>query len=142
MYRRAAVVVRDIASDPLWADYRALALEHGLRACWALPIIDEGGPVLGAFALYHREPRAPGTDEKEIVDLMVRIATVAIEHEQDRRQRQLLVQELIHRVKNTLTVVLSIASSTLRSSTDKASYQAFEDRLIALAKTLINMRPA
>src|SRR3954463_6887985 len=28
------IYVSDIASDPLWADYRHVALDHGLRACW------------------------------------------------------------------------------------------------------------
>ena len=29
------IYVSDIASDPLWADYRHLALPHGLRSCWS-----------------------------------------------------------------------------------------------------------
>ena len=33
-YLGAAVFVNDIASDPLWADYKELALACGLRACW------------------------------------------------------------------------------------------------------------
>ena len=32
-YRREPVVVTDIESDPLWAEFRGLALLHGLRAC-------------------------------------------------------------------------------------------------------------
>jgi PAS domain S-box-containing protein len=78
MYRRAPVVVRDIASDPLWVPWRALALEHGLRACWSLPIIDEAGPVLGAFALYHREPREPSPIEWRLVGHMCRLVRLAI----------------------------------------------------------------
>ena len=35
VFRRERVVVEDIASDPLWADYRALGLKHNLRACWS-----------------------------------------------------------------------------------------------------------
>ena len=31
-YRGERVVVEDVASDPLWVDYRDLAAEHGLRA--------------------------------------------------------------------------------------------------------------
>jgi GAF domain-containing protein len=36
-YRKEPVVVSDIAKDPLWADYRDLALPHGLRACGLRP---------------------------------------------------------------------------------------------------------
>ena len=46
---------------------------------------------------------------------------------------ELLVDELAHRIRNILAVVLSIASSTIRPKSDPASFKAFEDRLIALS---------
>src|SRR5229473_7708718 len=58
-YRAEQVIVSDIATDPLWADYRDLALRHGLRACWSIPIPSQDGSVLGSFAIYYREPRTP-----------------------------------------------------------------------------------
>src|SRR5258706_1951322 len=48
-YRAERVTVCDIAADPLWADYRDLALAHGLRACWSAPILSSEGRVLGTF---------------------------------------------------------------------------------------------
>src|SRR5256885_7773281 len=57
-YRREPVIVSDIATDPLWADYRDLPLAHGLRACWSTPILSSAGGVLGTFAIYWREPRS------------------------------------------------------------------------------------
>jgi len=51
------------------------------------------------------------------------------------RQQRLLIDELNHRVKNTLAIVQSIAAQTLRASTDIASAgRAFEARLVALSK--------
>jgi two-component sensor histidine kinase len=134
-FRKEPVYVSDIEHDPLWADYKALALPHGLRACWSTPIFSSTNSVLGTFALYHREQRSPSDQEKEIVGLLTRIAAIAVEHEQDRQQRQLLVSELTHRVKNLLSVVLSIAANTIRPRTEEAGYKAFEDRLVALSKT-------
>src|SRR6185369_15652241 len=58
-YRGEQVVVEDIATDPLWADYRALALPHGLRACWSSPIKSRDGRVIGTFAFYRRTPGGP-----------------------------------------------------------------------------------
>ena len=58
-YLAEQVVVTDIASDPLWTDYKDLALAHGLRACWSTPIISSEGKVLGTFAMYRREPGSP-----------------------------------------------------------------------------------
>ena len=53
-FRREAVIVEDIASDPLWDNYRDLALQHGLRACWSTPVFDSQGRLLATFALYFR----------------------------------------------------------------------------------------
>ena len=39
MYTRQAVVVTDMLTDPLWADYRDLAKISGLRSCWSTPIL-------------------------------------------------------------------------------------------------------
>ncbi|MFN4176584.1 sensor histidine kinase [Phenylobacterium sp.] len=52
------------------------------------------------------------------------------------RQQKLLLDELNHRVKNTLATVQSIASQTLRTTTDAATFrEAFEARLMALSAT-------
>ena len=53
------MIVRDIATDPLWASYRKLGEPYGLAACWSTPIIDTSGRVLGTFAMYYEEPRDP-----------------------------------------------------------------------------------
>ncbi|HEY8381118.1 MAG TPA: HWE histidine kinase domain-containing protein [Microvirga sp.] len=51
-------------------------------------------------------------------------------------QQRLLLDELNHRVKNTLATVQSIASQTLRTAADPAEFRtAFEGRLLALSKT-------
>ena len=52
------MIVADIATDPLWDDYRDLAAAAGLAACWSVPILDSDGAVLGTFAIYHRQPDA------------------------------------------------------------------------------------
>ena len=57
------VYVTEIATDPLWADYKDLALQHGLRACWSTPIFDDDRNVIGTFAIYHLAPGAPSKDE-------------------------------------------------------------------------------
>ena len=62
------------------------------------------------------------------------IATVAdiAERKQAEAQRELLLAELNHRVKNTLAVVQGLAHQTFRQ-TDTAARKAFEGRLLALA---------
>ncbi len=72
------VVVKDIASHPFWADFRDLALAHGLRACWSTPIISAAGKLLGTFAIYNQTP-AQWTEEAPMVARASYLACLAIE---------------------------------------------------------------
>jgi PAS domain S-box-containing protein len=57
------------------------------------------------------------------------------ERKRAEERQQLLVNELNHRVKNTLATVQSIASQTLRNAvTPEDAQRAFESRLIALSR--------
>jgi GAF domain-containing protein len=66
-YLGHAIFVTDIATDPLWADFRDLALAHGLRACWSTPIHDRDRRLIGTFAVYYRTLRAPTADERQAI---------------------------------------------------------------------------
>jgi diguanylate cyclase (GGDEF)-like protein/PAS domain S-box-containing protein len=77
-YRREAVIVEDIASDPLWEDYKAVALQHGLRACWSTPIFDSSRRVLGTFAIYYKQAGRPTQAHQQLIGVATHIATIAI----------------------------------------------------------------
>jgi PAS domain S-box-containing protein len=80
-YLGERVVVEDIATHPAWASYRAAALPHGLRACWSTPIFSAAHEVLGTFAMYYREPRAPDQADLELVEHATHLAAVAIQRD-------------------------------------------------------------
>jgi len=71
-FRGRPVVVRDIASDPLWAGFSEMALAHGLRACWSTPIFSTTGSVLGTIALYASDTHEPTPDEMLLIDRAAR----------------------------------------------------------------------
>lgn len=79
-YRKEAVFVEDIATDPLWADYKTAALPYGLHACWSTPIFDAQRSVLGTFAMYYRQPALPKPDHLQLIDTATHIAALAISH--------------------------------------------------------------
>jgi len=79
-YRKETVIVSDINTDPLWADYRELALAYGLQAGWSTPILSAQATVLGTFAIYSREPRSPTPQERKLLEQFAHVASVAIEH--------------------------------------------------------------
>lgn len=69
-YLGRPVYVTDIATDPLWAAYRDLALPHGLRSCWSTPIRHADGEVMGTFAIYHRTISGPARDELDAIEII------------------------------------------------------------------------
>ena len=73
------VAVYDIENDPLWADYKELALGHGLRACWSTPIHGEDGRVIGTFANYYRAVRDPSPVDVVLTDSVRDAAAAVIE---------------------------------------------------------------
>jgi PAS domain S-box-containing protein len=81
-YRKEMVIVSDIETDPLWADYRHLALAEGLRACWSAPIFSTRREVLGTFALYSRQPGTATSEQHSIVEQFAQLASIAIERAQ------------------------------------------------------------
>ena len=83
-YRGEPVEVTDIETDPLWADYKTLALPLGLNACWSSPIKARDGRVVGTFAFYYRDKRGPADMERRIVETCVHVCAIAIEHDEAR----------------------------------------------------------
>jgi PAS domain S-box-containing protein len=66
---------------------------------------------------------------------LVRVVQDITERKAAEQRQQLLIDELNHRVKNTLATVQSLASQTARSAPTPAAFrESFEGRLIALSK--------
>src|SRR5262249_52033307 len=74
-----AIVVTDIETDPLWADFSEFALQHGLRACWTPPSPPKDGPARGPRARTYRDPRGPNDLDREIVKLSASTAAVILD---------------------------------------------------------------
>lgn len=91
-WRNDVVRVDDIASDPLWADFRELALPLGLTGCWSTPIRNSQGCPIGTFAFYFRERRNASAEvfHQRLVDACTHLCTLALERENARQRiRQL-----------------------------------------------------
>ena len=94
-YSKKPVYVSDIGTDPLWTDFRDLALSHGLRACWSTPVLSASGDVLGTFAMYYHEPREPLAGDLEFVELVTRTTALIIE----RRRSEAALRETEERYR-------------------------------------------
>jgi PAS domain S-box-containing protein len=131
-YRGERVVVADIATDPLWADYAAIALIHDLHSCWSQPIFAADGSVLGTFAFYKRQPAAPAAWDFTLIDSAAHLAGIAIARQRDDDERAGLVERLQEAVA-ARDDFLSVASHELK--TPLTSLQLLIDRTrLRLAK--------
>ena len=90
-YLDEPVIVEDIAADPRWSGFAHIALDHGLAACWSVPIRGDRGEVIGTFATYFTEPRVPTPHEVREVQAAAHLAGVVIL--KDRGERNLLASE-------------------------------------------------
>lgn len=77
-YTGKNTIVADIAVNPLWRDYKSIALAHGLLACWSVPITGAAGRVLGTFAFYFSVPRSPLPEELATLERGAYLASMAI----------------------------------------------------------------
>jgi diguanylate cyclase (GGDEF)-like protein/PAS domain S-box-containing protein len=75
-----STITEDISTDPSWHGYHEIAVQHGLRACWSVPIPSNNDGVLGAFALYPDQAGPPSPRALELLGMAAKLAAVAIEH--------------------------------------------------------------
>ena len=84
IFRREPVYSVDIANDPHWYAYRALAAEHGLAACWSHPIMAVTGEPIASLAYYFSTPRVPDAAQKAMLHRMSELVGNVISQAQSR----------------------------------------------------------
>ncbi len=84
-FRREAVYVEDLRTDPLWDDYRAAAMPLGLVAAWSQPIMDGSERLLGTFAMYYRHPALPEPVHLQLMESAAHMASIAISRHREVR---------------------------------------------------------
>jgi PAS domain S-box-containing protein len=146
---RAIVRSDDIGQDPRYGRNPPQREQPAVRSFLAVPVVSRSGEPLGGLFFGHGTPGAFTERAERVVAGIAAQAAVAIDNarlyqaaQREIAQRtrveehqKLLLAELNHRVKNTLAVVLAIASQTLRGSTSLEAFdRAFQGRLRTLAR--------
>ena len=142
----------DITKDPRYgknAPYKGMPEGHlPVRSYLAAPVLSRSGGVLGGLFFGHSTPGVFTDAAEQLVKGLAGQAAVAIDNAQlyqeaqreiERRKRseqqqQLLINELNHRVKNTLATVQSIVAQTSRTNrTTQEVRNVIDGRLRALS---------
>lgn len=115
MFDDRLVVVDNIATHPLWAAYRDLALPFGFRACWSAPIHAANRGVIGSFAMYYREVRRPSPEELSAMNTASHLAGIAIDQARRDEERLRAAQWLEEQVQARTRELLAAQDELVNS---------------------------
>jgi two-component sensor histidine kinase len=129
------LAIPDLRELPLGSAERTAAWEAaGVRALITVPLVREG--QLKALLYVHEpRPRAWKRSDTAIARDVAERSWAAVERARAEQHQLLLINELNHRVKNTLASVQAIAFQTLKGDVSLPEARArFEARLMALSR--------
>jgi PAS domain S-box-containing protein len=105
----------------------------GFGAAFGFPVKSEGR-IIAALEFFSHETAPPDPELMLTVRTLGEQVGRVLERKRTEEHQRLLLNELNHRVKNTLAVIQSIASQTFRGdAAEPEARRAFESRLTALA---------
>lgn len=114
---------------------RDVLLAGGIEAGQSTPLIARSGKLVGMISTHWSKPHRPTERELRMLDILARPAADMIERKRAAETQRLLLNELNHRVKNTLAVVQAMASRTLAGSRDPREFsRKFGGRVQSLAR--------
>jgi len=110
-----------------WPAFRTLALAHGLRSCWAVPILGSERRALGLLVLFWREARRPADDDIATAQEVVHTTALVLEREraerrrrEEERQRGEFLSTLVHELRNPLAPLGNALELLARAGADAA----------------------
>ncbi len=126
--------VDDVATDPRTRDATPAFAALQARALLMTPLMRDGR-IVAAVSAHMAQPRRWTDMDEALVAAVVDQGWQALERLRGEARLRLLVNELNHRVKNTLATVQSIASHTLRGAASPQAARAdFEARILSLSR--------
>jgi PAS domain S-box-containing protein len=78
-YKRERVFATDVATDPHWSDFVALAAKFGIGACCSTPVFSSDGMLLGTVAMYYHHAHEPSAHDRELIRMATHLAGIVIE---------------------------------------------------------------
>ena len=130
--RGEALVIEDVRTDPRTCHEPQPLLDIGVGAIVNMPVRDRGRSV-AMFIVHDDKPHRWSAETLGFLRNVAERLEAGVARVRAEDDQRILNEEISHRLKNMLAMVLSIAMQTLRNVTDRAPVEAFERRIHALS---------
>ena len=132
----------DLTKDPLWKDHSKLLTKHNLKSSWSLPILSSSQEVIGVITLYYRHSTKPGKPQREMIEDINFLSSVAIEQHHTRitlheNRKQLatyaheLEEQVEERTNELKATVQKLVETNLNLEDQVLDTKAAENRAMA-----------
>lgn len=88
------VITPDVLLEPRWAPWLWLAKKFEFRTYWSIPVETSAGKIIGAFAVYFREPREPTAENLQLLTTLTDTASIIISRHREAEERKRAVNAL------------------------------------------------
>ncbi|MBR7801127.1 EAL domain-containing protein [Undibacterium fentianense] len=134
MFSGLRTVVEDIAHHPYWKDFKVIAEQANLAACWSEPIRSANNHILGAFAIYHPVPSRPEPWHLILLEMAAHFLAIAI----DKHRTEGNLRKLSQAVEQSPNIII------ITDTDAKIEYvnQAFVEKTGKTFAQVIGQRPS
>ncbi|WP_092045495.1 GAF domain-containing protein [Methylobacterium pseudosasicola] len=133
LQRGEALVIEDVTTDPRTRDNPGPMQSIDVGSLVNMPVRERGRTV-AVFIVHDVQARIWTAEELAFLRNVADRVEVGVARVRAEELQGVLNKELAHRLKNTLSIVQSIATQTLRGVSERELVGAFERRVLALSR--------
>ncbi|WP_426702331.1 PAS domain-containing protein [Rhodanobacter sp. Col0626] len=131
----------DLAEETRWDTWRSMALAHGIRAHWSMPIRSSCSSVAGVVSILFRAPRSPEPTHHNLIAQFTHLASIAIERARSETALRQSEAFLARTQRLTLTGTVAWRVNTDEILWSEELYRIYEfEPGVTLTHDLINTR--